>query len=167
MRCASSCPCFFLAVIGKERIRACASHALFVIVLVRLPRLHWAGTRSSICITCFVRHSARVSSSLSLGRNAPVHLHRMHCASSFSCIFIAFIWAGTRSTICITCIVRHRARVSSSPSFGRNALVHLHRMHCASSCLCISLAFIGQEHARPAASHALCDIVPVVPLISS
>ena len=37
----------------------------------------------------------------------------------------------------------------------------LHRMHCASSCLCIFLAFIGQERARPAASHALCDIVPV------
>ena len=57
--------------------------------------------------------------------------------------------------------LRHRARVSSSPSLGRNEILHLHRMHCASSCLCIFIAFIGQERARPAASHALCGIVPV------
>jgi hypothetical protein len=97
----------------QERARPSASHASCDIVPVFPPRLHWAGTRSCICIACIV------------------------------------------------------GRVFSSPSFDRNALVHLHRMHCASSCLCISLVFIGQEHARPAASHALCDIVPVVPLISS
>ena len=57
--------------------------------------------------------------------------------------------------------LRHRARVSSSPSLGRNEILHLHRVHCASSCLCIFIAFIGQERARPAASHALCGIVPV------
>jgi hypothetical protein len=48
-------------------------------VLVHLPRLHWAGTRSASCIACIVRHRARVSP-------------RLH-------------WAGTRSCIGISCIV--------------------------------------------------------------
>jgi hypothetical protein len=42
------------------------------------------------------------------------------------------------------------------------AIVHLHRIHCASTRLCISLAFIGQERAWPSTSHALCVIVPVL-----
>jgi hypothetical protein len=67
---------------GQEHARASASHALCVIVFVHLPRLHWAGTRSTICMACIVRHRARVSSSPSLGRNALVHLHRMHCGGS-------------------------------------------------------------------------------------
>ena len=161
MHCASSCPCFFPAVVGQERASACASHALFVIVLVLPPRPHWAGTRSTICITCDVRHSARASSSPSFGKE------RARASASHALCVIVLVhiprlhWAGTRSTICITCIVRHRARVSSSPSLGKDAPVHLHRMHCASSFLCIFIDFIGQERARPAASHALCDIVPV------
>ena len=42
------------------------------------------------------------------------------------------------------------------------AFVHLHRIHCASTRLCIPLAFIGQERAWPSTSHALCVIVPVL-----
>ena len=59
MHRATSCPCFLLAFIGQERARASASHALCVIVLVHLPRLHWAGTRSACCIACVVRHRSR------------------------------------------------------------------------------------------------------------
>ena len=73
---------------------------------------------------------------------------------------IAALQPGQRIKSPVWCL-RHRARVTSSPSLGRNEILHLHRMHCASWCLCIFLAFIGQERARPAASHALCDIVPV------
>ena len=72
----------------------------------------------------------------------------------------AALQPGQRIKSPVWCL-RHRARVSSSPSLGRNEILHLHRMHCASSCLCIFIAFIGQERARPAASHALCGIVPV------
>ena len=42
------------------------------------------------------------------------------------------------------------------------SIVHLNRIHCGSTCLCISLAFIGQERAWPSTSHALCVIVPVL-----
>jgi hypothetical protein len=41
--------------------------------------------------------------------------------------------AGMRLAINIACIVRHRARASSSPSLGRKALVYMQRMHCSSS----------------------------------
>ena len=57
MHCASSCPGFFLAVIGQERARVYAAHELIVIVIVHLPRLHWAGTRS----TGFDRQTSRGS----------------------------------------------------------------------------------------------------------
>ena len=89
----------------QERARPSASHASCDIVPVFPPRLHWAGTRSCICIACIVRHRACASSSPSLGRNALGQLHRMHCATSCPCF--------------------------SSPSLGRNALVHRHIMHCA------------------------------------
>ena len=64
---------------------------------------------------------------------------------------IAALQPGQRIKSPVWCL-RHRARVSSSPSLGRNEILHLHRMHCASSCLCIFIAFIGQEHARASAS---------------
>jgi hypothetical protein len=53
-----------------------------------------------------------------------------------------------------------RMRVLRLASANRLSLAH--RIHCASTRLCISLAFIGQERAWPSTSHALCVIVPVL-----
>ena len=99
MHCVSSCPCFFLAFIGQERAGASASHALCVMVLVHLPRLRWAGTRSSICIACIVRHRACVPSSPSLGRYALVHQHLIHRAASCLCFFLAMIGSSRISIV--------------------------------------------------------------------
>jgi hypothetical protein len=72
----------FLAVIGQERARASASCGC------ALPRRHWAGTRSCICIVCvfflaFIgQERARACASHALCADALVLIHCRHWASN-------------------------------------------------------------------------------------